>query len=57
MEEEVKTSVSSVTDTIRPYQACIIVMPHATAEDECIIQENHHLKAKGVVAMLDISHG
>jgi hypothetical protein len=57
MEEEVKNSVSSVTDTIRPYQACTIIMPHATAEVECIIRENHHVKVNDVVAMLDISHG
>jgi len=57
MEKEVKNSVSSVTDTIRPYQACTIFMPHANAEVECIIWENHHVKVNDVVAMLDISHG
>jgi len=32
-------------------------MPHATAEVECIIRENHHVKVNDVVAMLNISHG
>jgi hypothetical protein len=46
-----------VTDTIRSDQACTIIMPQATAEVECIIQENHHVKVNDVVAMLNISHG
>jgi hypothetical protein len=51
MEEDVKNSVSSVTDSIRQYQACTIVMPHATAEAERIIRENLRVKVNEVVAM------
>jgi len=32
-------------------------MPHATAEVEGIILENHHVKVNDMVAKLDISYG
>jgi hypothetical protein len=49
--------IRSVTDSLRPGQAHLIVVPEAIAAVEAIVKENRHVTVNEIAAHRDMSHG